>query len=125
VPVSLLHVHGDEDVNIPIDGGPGEGISGVDFPSPRQGIRTVAVADGCDAEPETTTTEVANIETWLGCDTSTTVELVTVAGASHAWMGAPATLRPGAPEPFADYDASLASWTFLANHPRSTSVGGA
>ena len=34
-PISFLHIHGAADVNIPIDGGRGQGISGVTFPSPR------------------------------------------------------------------------------------------
>ena len=33
-------------------------------------------------------------------------------GAAKGRMG------PGAPRPFSDYDSSLASWTFLAAHPR-------
>ena len=38
-PISFLHIHGAADVNIPIDGGRGQGISGVAFPSPRDSIR--------------------------------------------------------------------------------------
>ncbi len=117
-PVSLLHIHGEEDTNLPIDGGPGDGISRVDFPSPREGIRTVAAGDGCATEPQTTSTPPVTTETWSGCDGETSIVFERVAGASHAWMGADATTRPGAPEPFAAYDASLASWTFLAAHPR-------
>lgn len=118
-PVSLLHIHGDEDTNLPINGGPGDGISRTDFPSPRDGIRTLADGDGCDADPAVTSTPPVTTETWAGCDGSATVAFVTVAGASHAWMGADAKTRPGAAEPFSDYDSSLASWTFLATHPRA------
>lgn len=117
-PISLLHIHGEDDDNLPIDGGRGNGISGVDFPSPRQGIRTVAAGDGCAAEPRTTRTPPVTTETWTGCDDGTSVVFERVAGASHAWMGADAETRPGGPEPFADHDASLASWSFLATHPR-------
>ena len=70
-PVSVLHIHGDEDVNLPIDGGPGEGISQTDFPSPRAGIRTVAVGDGCDAEPATTSDPPVTTETWSRAATTT------------------------------------------------------
>jgi polyhydroxybutyrate depolymerase len=117
-PVSVLHLHGSADTSIPLDGGRGEGIARVDFPSPRDGIRTVAAADGCAPTPTVTTDGPAATETWMGCEDGTTVAFVTVDGASHAWMGADETTRPGAPEPFADHDASLAAWTFLAAHPR-------
>jgi poly(3-hydroxybutyrate) depolymerase len=118
--VSLLHIHGDEDANLPIDGGTGEGISRTDFPSPRIGIRSLAEGDGCAAEPETTSDPPTTTETWSECNDDTTIEFVTVAGASHAWMGADAKTRPGATEPFAGYDSSLASWTFLFDHPRAS-----
>ena len=118
-PVSLLHIHGEEDTNLPLDGGPGTGMSRTDFPSPREGIRTLAHGDGCDPDPAVTSAPPVTNETWTGCDGATVVELATIAGASHAWMGADAKTRPGASEPFSDYDSSLASWTFLAAHPRT------
>jgi polyhydroxybutyrate depolymerase len=118
-PVSVLHLHGDADTSLPIDGGRGEGISGVDFPSPRDGIRGVVNADGCDPEPERTVDGAVTIQTWTGCNDDAAVVFVTVAGASHAWMGAE-RVRPRGPEPYAGYDASLASWTFLAGHPRQS-----
>lgn len=117
-PVSLLHIHGSADKNLPIDGGRGRGLSDTDFPSPREGIRTLAKACGCSTEPTVETDGPAITETWTGCDGRTTVAFVTVDGASHAWMGATDSVRPGGPVAFADYDASLASWTFLAAHPR-------
>lgn len=116
-PVSVLHLHGDADESLPIDGGRGDGISGVDFPSPRDGIRAVADADGCDPGPTVAVDGAVSTETWVGCAPDVTVAFVTVAGASHAWMGGP-QVRPRGPEPFAGYDASLAAWTFLAAHPR-------
>ena len=52
-PVSLRHIHGTADTNIPIDGGRGStSIAGIDFPSPSEGISTFAVADGCAHGPE-------------------------------------------------------------------------
>jgi polyhydroxybutyrate depolymerase len=116
--VSLLHIHGDADANLPIDGGRGDGISDVDFPSPRTGVRAFAAADGCDVTEMVTSDGPATTQRWTACDDGAVVEFVTVAGASHAWMGAPAPARPGAPEPFADYDSSYAVVSFLLAHPR-------
>ena len=52
-PISFLHIHGAADVNIPIDGGLSQGISGVTFPSPRTSIRTLAAADSCPGTART------------------------------------------------------------------------
>lgn len=119
-PVSVLHIHGDADTNVPIDGGRGEGISAVDFPSPLAGIRTVASSMGCDPDPVRTTDGPASTERWDGCDEGVEVAFTTVAGASHAWMGADASRRPGRPQPFQDFDSAAASWAFLAAHPRGS-----
>ncbi len=45
--------------------------------------------------PAVTSVPPVTTETWTGCDGATTIEFVTVAGASHAWMGADAKTRPG------------------------------
>ena len=116
--ISLLDIHGDADASLPIDGGTGDGLSGVDFPSPRASVRSLAEVEGCDAEPRVSSNGPLTSETWGGCDGGGEIAFKTLAGASHAWMGSVAVVRPGAPEPFADYDASLASWFFLANHAR-------
>jgi polyhydroxybutyrate depolymerase len=117
-PVSLRHIHGTADQNIPLDGGRGSAsIAGVDFPSPRAGIKTFAAADGCRSA-RTTTEGPVTTKRWRHCDGRTEVELVTVDGASHAWMGATGLTRPGGPVPSTDYDSSRSSWAFLAAHPR-------
>lgn len=119
-PVSVLHIHGEADTSVPIDGGRGTGIAGVDFPSPRESIRTLATANGCDAAPAVEEKLPTTTETWTGCDGDTTVAFVAVAEASHAWMGADRPARIGGPLAFADYDSSLEAWTFLAAHPRTS-----
>lgn len=118
-PVSIRHIHGSADTNLPIDGGRGStSISGVDFPSPRAGIKMLADADGCPRRSRTKVDGPTTTRTWKPCDDRTTVQFVTVDGANHGWMGGPGSGRPGAPEPFADYDSSRSVWTFLAAHPR-------
>ena len=118
-PVSLRHIHGSADTNLPIDGGRGTtGVSGVESPSPRVGIETLAATDGSPRRSRTSVDGPASTRTWKPCDNRTTTQFVTVDGANHGWMGGPRTLRPGAPEPFADYDSSASVWKFLAAHPR-------
>jgi len=118
-PVSLRHIHGTADTNLPLDGGRGStSIAGIDFPSPRAGIRTFAATDGCPHRPKATTRGPVTTRAWRSCDAGTVVELVTVDGASHAWMGATGRTRPGGPVPSTAYDSSRSSWAFLAAHPR-------
>ncbi|MBI4933294.1 MAG: alpha/beta fold hydrolase [Actinobacteria bacterium] len=60
-PVSLLHIHGAEDTNVPLEGGVGSGIAGVEFPPVADSIATMRA-------------------------TGATVELLVVEGRDHKWM---------------------------------------
>ncbi len=122
-PVSVFHLHGLADANIPIDGGRGSGVSGVVFPSPREAPLVFVSSDRCGGGPveqvDPTNPDVV-ARTWGGCAESRTVRFVTVAGASHAWMGhtgvsASSTSLVGAP--YERLDASRAIWSFLAAQP--------
>jgi polyhydroxybutyrate depolymerase len=121
-PVSLIHIHGTADDNHPIDGGKGsKGISGVSFRPAIDGVRALAAADGCASESRHRVDGPVATDTWSACKEGTEVELVTVDGASHAWMGheplIPA-VRALVGEPSKDLDASAAIWEFLVAHPR-------
>jgi polyhydroxybutyrate depolymerase len=121
--VSVLHIHGTADQNIPIGGGKGRGIAGIAFSPPRDAVTTFARADGC---PTDSTTSVSrdnpdvSTETWKHCHDDTAVEFVKVNGASHAWMGHPSSRagQAAAGAPYMNYDSSAAIWEFLAAHPR-------
>ncbi len=122
-PVSVFHLHGLADANIPIDGGKGSGISGVAYPSPREAPKAFAVTNGCTQGP-IDQVDPANPDviarTWSGCTQSRSVQFVTVAGASHAWMGHPGTAAGSTSlvgVPYQGIDASRAIWSFLASQP--------
>jgi polyhydroxybutyrate depolymerase len=122
-PVSVLHIHGRADRAIPIGGGRGGGLAGIAFRPPRDAVTTFAHVDGC---PDSSSTAVApdnadvSIETWQPCQRGTAVQFVTVAGASHAWMGHPSGRagRALTGPPYMKFDSSAAIWSFLAAHPR-------
>jgi polyhydroxybutyrate depolymerase len=118
-PVSLLHIHGAADENVPLAGGKGpKALSGVSYNPPMDGARTIARLDQCPTPR--TSTDPSNpdisIETWDPCADGTEVRFLTVAGASHAWMGdRPA--RAGT-TPYRGLDSAAVIWGFLDAHPR-------
>lgn len=122
-PVSVFHLHGLADTNIPIDGGKGTGVSGVVFPSPRAAPQVFVTADRCGSGP-VDQSDPSNPDvlarTWMGCAESRMVRFVTVAGASHAWMGhagAAAASTSLVGTPYERLDASRAIWSFLGAQP--------
>lgn len=125
IPVSLLQIHGTADQVVPIAGGRGSGIAGVSFPPPEQAATTLAAADSCGTDPVTTTDTInpdLQLATWSGCASSTAVEFLTVVGATHGWMGHPASSAAAerlAGTPYQKLDSSRAIWSFLAAHPRT------
>lgn len=122
--VSVLHIHGTADDNVPFNGGlGGSSISRTTYPDPKVATATFADLDGCDQPPAATVdpdNPDVSSRTWTGCRSGSTVRFTAVTGATHAWMGHPSpstlsTRRGG--EPYQDYDSSLAIWTFLAAVP--------
>jgi polyhydroxybutyrate depolymerase len=120
-PVSLLHIHGTADRNHPIDGGRGEGISGVSFRPAIDGVRRFVEANGCRPAAVVNRDGDVEVQRWLGCRDGTEVAFVTIDGASHAWPGSDPrsfSARHLVGEPYAGYDASAHLWAFFAAHAR-------
>jgi polyhydroxybutyrate depolymerase len=120
-PVSLLHIHGTADPNVPINGGVGSAsISRVNYPSARWSVSTVADAMRATVGPKVVADPVNHdlrITTWAGSTSHTAVRLITVAGAGHTWMGhAPG--NPRAPMPYMRLDSSDTIVRFLLAHSR-------
>jgi polyhydroxybutyrate depolymerase len=120
-PVSLIHVHGTADQNLPIAGGRGENsLAGVDFAPPVEGIETYAAVDDC-GEPIITTNGDITTTSWSGCRDDSGVTFVKIDGASHAWPGGTGPANENLVGPaYADFAASEEIWAFLAAHPRPT-----
>lgn len=122
-PVPLLHLHGTADHNVPYDGGVGtSGVTEVDFPSVQQSLAAFTAADRCTGAPSTAT-DPGNPDlvrtTWsCGPDGSTPVQLLTVRGAEHAWMGHPAQRSVPDNVPYQGLDATATTWAFLSAQRR-------
>ena len=115
--VSVLHVHGAADRNVPIDGGFGSGFARVSYRPVADGIAVFRKADACAPPVTTTAGPVATARS--ACANGTTVQLTTVAGAGHQWPGsarppgrATAILRLDAPSDA--LDATELIWSFFA-----------
>jgi polyhydroxybutyrate depolymerase len=108
-PVSLLHIHGLADTNLPFAGGKGTGLSGVTFPPVLDGIETIRTADGCAGSPGTTTVDGVATTTWA-CPAGTSVQLVTIDDATHEWAGGVDTPLAGTPSTKLDATAVIAAF---------------
>ena len=119
-PLSVIHIHGTADKNIPYQGGEGDGVAHIDGPPvPTLNARWRGI-DRC-AAPATETAGVVTTST-AACPGGRTVELITIAGAGHQWPGA--TPNPLAQRllhtdpPSTALNATQVIWQFFAAHPR-------
>jgi polyhydroxybutyrate depolymerase len=118
-PVSVLHVHGTADENVPFDGGPGAKSAQrvpPDYPPVMRGVEQFAGADGC--EPPTTE-RLGSITTtrFASCASGAAVVVVNVDGGGHSWPGGE-RISPILDPPSDAYDATERIWEFFAAHSR-------
>lgn len=114
-PISLLHIHGEADDNVPLDGTIGDGVGRVDGTPVADAVGLFRAADDC---PEPTTTVVDGVTTTAAeCPDGRAVELITIAGAGHQWPGSQ-PIREFADPPSTALDATAVLWDFFANHPK-------
>lgn len=117
-PVSVMHIHGTADENLPLAGGIGpKSLAGVDFPPPRAGFATLAAADECPT-PTTTVEGDLSVESSSPCAAGTAAAFVTIEGAAHPWPGGTPGSSPNMADAYADYDATAELVAFLLSHPR-------
>lgn len=116
--VSLIHVHGTADTNVPLGGGVGSGVAGVAFRPTLESIEAVTTPQGCDDEPVEAVDEgnpALSTTTW-SCPDGAEVRLALVEGEAHGWFGGGRADRRDGP---ASVDSSLLIWDFLQQHPRN------
>jgi polyhydroxybutyrate depolymerase len=84
--ISIIHLHGTADRNVPYNGGLGAGAAAIDGPAIPALIATWRSVDRCATPSVATagpvTTSVAD------CPEGRAVELITIDGAGHQWPGA-------------------------------------
>ena len=116
-PVSLIHVHGTADPNVPLEGGVGSGVAGVAFRPTQESLDAVMAPQGCDDEPVEATDQPepgVSTSTW-SCPDGVEVQLALVDGGEHGWFGGS---RSGRRDDPVTVDSSALIWDFLSQHPR-------
>ncbi|HEX6040129.1 alpha/beta hydrolase family esterase [Longimicrobium sp.] len=119
-PVSVVHVHGTADRNLPFGGGVGPDARQAHPARPvSYAIDTWRRIDGCPATPAVSREGTVTHTHYGPCAAGTTVELYAIEGGGHAWPGARASRparRRGDP-PSRALDATAVLWRFFAAHP--------
>jgi polyhydroxybutyrate depolymerase len=119
-PVSVIHIHGLADSNVPFDGSEGDGKVTIDGAPVPDVIAIFAAADGCAPATETVAGEVTT--SIASCADGRSVELITIAGAGHQWPGS--ERKPvlegllGTDSPSTALDATETIWAFFAAHAK-------
>jgi polyhydroxybutyrate depolymerase len=106
-PVSVIHIHGLDDRDVPLAG---DGLSGFgqQYSPVQYGISTWATLDGCDSTAQIETHGELTHIMYESCRAGTAIELYEIGGLGHDW-----------PEPPQDpLDASLIIYRFFAAHPK-------
>ena len=117
--VSVIHIHGLADSNVPFDGSQGDGRVEIDGAPVPEVISIFTTANGCDAPVDTVAGEVTT--SVASCPEGRVVELITIASAGHQWPGS--TAKPvlektlGTDTPSTALDATETIWAFFAAHP--------
>ncbi len=119
-PISVIHIHGAADHNVPFDGRPGDGFASIDGPPVADVLNGWRATARCGEPTVVTAGEVTtSIAT---CPDGVAVELLLVAGAGHQWPGSkprPAAAKLlGADPPSDALDATGRIWQFFVDHPR-------
>jgi polyhydroxybutyrate depolymerase len=116
-PVSVVHIHGLADKNIPFNGGRGsKGVTSNDWRSVPDTIDRWRRLDGCTDELRRPPGEYELVR-YLPCRRKTEVALYTLPGGGHSWPGGE-RISPLLDPPSTLLDATQTIWRFFASHAR-------
>jgi polyhydroxybutyrate depolymerase len=118
-PVSVLHIHGTADENVPIAGGIGpKSITKYPYPPVERSIAFWAARNDCgkDAVVSSPAPSVT-LRSYPLCTLGIAVDYYVIEGGTHAWPGGK-RLAKFLDEPSNAIDATTLIWQFFADHPK-------
>lgn len=115
-PVSVIHVHGSADDNVPLQGGVGrDAIAGDVRPPVGPPIQLWAKHDGCAPTPAITRDGAVETHHYAPCTAGAEVVFHLIHGGGHAWPGGQ---RRSSSERANEMQATEVIWSFFARHPK-------
>jgi polyhydroxybutyrate depolymerase len=118
-PVSVIHIHGSADENVPLAGGIGrKALTRTNYPPVADSIALWAGLDGCQKDP--VVTEPAphlHLSDFHACRGGTEVAYYVIGGGGHSWPGGERMLAMLDP-PSQAMMATETIWRFFAAHPK-------
>lgn len=116
--ISVIEFHGTDDQHLPYNGGFGsKSLVNVNFTSVQDSIGFWTSFNKCNSQPQTSSIDDVQHETWSGCLDSTSVELYSIIGGGHSWPGGTGGW-PGSDQPTQSISASQLIWKFFATHTK-------
>jgi polyhydroxybutyrate depolymerase len=118
-PVSVLHIHGAADRNVPIAGGVGEkSIVKISYPPVERSIALWAGYDDCGNDPIVSSPAPdVTLRSYPRCSPGIAVDYYVIEGGTHAWPGGK-RLAKFLDAPSNALDATPLIWQFFAAHPK-------
>ena len=118
-PVSVLHIHGTADENVPIAGGVGaKSITKYPYPPVERTIAFWAAYDDCGKDPiESAPAPSVTLRAYPLCTLGIAVDYYVIEGGGHAWPGGK-RLAKLLDAPSNAIDATKLIWQFFAAHPK-------
>lgn len=122
-PVSVLHIHGSADQNVPLQGGRGRfSARGADWPPVARGLDHWRKVNGCAGEPVTTFADgPVTCVRYRGAADHCDVEYCLVEGGGHAWPGGKQTWGQRLRGDYVaqSFHATEKAWQFFKDHPKA------
>lgn len=112
-PVSVLEIHGTNDVLVPYQGGPLYPEPQETIPSSQALAARWGALDSCASGPAQVRQDPVTTESWSQCDAGSAVTLVTIEGGTHVWYA------PGLGPTDGAVDATQLAASFLFQHART------
>jgi polyhydroxybutyrate depolymerase len=118
-PVSVLHIHGTADQNVPIEGGVGsKSIVKYPYPPVERSIAFWAARDDCGKDPIVSSPAPSvTLRSYPLCTLGIAVDYYVIEGGTHAWPGGK-RLAKFLDQPSNAIDATKLIWQFFVAHPK-------